>query len=877
MSRRSFWSKLFGSRIDANLRDRRQKRRLVVEGLEGRMCLSTLDFATYLGGPSDDHSVAIAVDSAGNSYVAGLTYAGFPTTSGAYDTSYNGAHDGFVAKFNSSGALVWATYLGGSGDDGPTAIAVDGSNNVYVTGATSGGFPTTPGAFQSSYGGGSGDNFIAKLSSDGSTLIYSTYVGGGGDEYGGFGIAVDASGNAFIGGSTRSGNYPTTMGAFQFSRPASPNVGTVTALNATGTGLVYATYLDGNFGSVNDGVYGIAVDAAGNAYVSGNTAASDFPTTAGVFQAAAPGGGQHAFVAKLNATGSGLIYSTFISGSSGDTWGIGGLAIDSSGNAYTAGWTDGSSFPTTAGALQTAMSGGTDVFVAKLNPTGTALVFSTYLGGSGGDVSPPYGSGIAVDPSGDVFLTGLTNSVDFPNVNGVQAGSGGLTDAFAVKLNPSGASLSYSTYLGGSGSENSPFMLAGIAANAAGDAYVTGNTSSTNFPTVNPAQPTNGGGADAFVAKISSANLAASTTDVTASDALYDGNPHGASASVIGDGGLNQSLTVTYVGISPTVYGPSTTTPTNAGAYSASAFYAGDANHTGSSDSETFEILKANSTTTVNCPSSVVYNGSAQTPCSASVTGAGGLSETLSVAYANNTNAGTASASAAYAGDANHSGSSDSKTFEISKASSTTTVNCPSSVVYNSSAQTPCSASVTGAGGLNQSLPVAYLNNTDVGTATASASYGGDANHTGSSAGASFAIVPKDLTATGSTENTINIAKAGTITFVLRGVTGIAAGDGTVSDLFNGATFQLRLGGSSGTLYSVTSTATVLANGDIQINWRMTQELYNDLYALLGSATPSNKTLADLYVFGTSNDGNYTVSEDVFARIFKEGKAVFSQ
>jgi hypothetical protein len=276
----------------------------------------------------------------------------------------------------------------------------------------------------------------------------------------------------------------------------------VTKLNASGTGLIYSTYLDGNTGSYNDGVYGIAVDTAGNAYVSGNTSASDFPTTVGAFQSASPGGGQKPFVAKLNAAGSGLIYSTYVSGSSGDTWGIGGIAIDSSGNAYTTGWTDGSSFPTTAGALQTALAGGTDVFVSKLNPTGTALVFSTYLGGSGSDQTPPYGGGIAVDGSSNVFVTGLTNSTDFPNVNSVQSGYGGATDAFATKLNASGVSIDYSTYLGGSGSENSPFTLGVIAADAAGNAYVTGNTSSTDFPTVNPAQATNGGGADAFVAKI---------------------------------------------------------------------------------------------------------------------------------------------------------------------------------------------------------------------------------------------------------------------------------------------------------------------------------------------------------------------------------------
>ncbi len=187
---------------------------------------------------------------------------------------------------------------------------------------------------------------------------------------------------------------------------------------------------------------------------------------------------------------------------------------------------------------------------------------------------------------------------------------------------------------------------------------------------------------------------------------------------------------------------------TNAGTATASATFGGDANHTGSSDSKSFTIGQASSTTTVTCPASVTYTGAALTPCSATVTGAGGLNQAVTVTYANNTNAGTATASATFGGDANHTGSSDSKSFTIGQASSTTTVTCPASVTYTGAALTPCSATVTGAGGLNQAVTVTYANNTNAGTATASATFGGDANHTGSSDSKSFTIGQASSTTT---------------------------------------------------------------------------------------------------------------------------------
>ncbi len=185
---------------------------------------------------------------------------------------------------------------------------------------------------------------------------------------------------------------------------------------------------------------------------------------------------------------------------------------------------------------------------------------------------------------------------------------------------------------------------------------------------------------------------------------------------------------------------PSYSNNVNAGTATASASFAGDINHTGSSNSQTFTIEKAVSATAITCPANVIYTGAALTPCTAKVTGAGGLNQVLTVSYADNTNAGTATASASFAGDANHEFSSDSKTFAIDKAASVTSVTCPASVTYNGTAQTPCTAAVTGAGLLNQALTVTYTNNTNAGTATASASYAGDNNHTASSDSKTFTI-----------------------------------------------------------------------------------------------------------------------------------------
>jgi hypothetical protein len=384
--------------------------------------------------------------------------------------------------------LSYSTYLGGRADDRGSAIAVDSSGSAYITGFTnSTNFPTK-GPIQPSSAGGA-DVFVTKLNPTGTALVYSTYLGGSNGDIGNA-IAVDSAGNAYVTGSTYSSNFPTTS-----PLQAHLNGGQdafLLKLNPAGTALVYSTYLGG---SGTDAAYGIAVGGSGNVYVTGTTGSTDFPVTPGAYQTT-NSNTNDAFVAQVNAAGSSLVYATYLGG---DYVAHGsGIAVDSSGNAYVTGWT-GSSNLATAGAYQTVYAGGNDAFVAKLNAAGSALVYATYLGGSGDD----RGLGIAVDGSGNAYVTGYTDSTNFPVFNAFQSVSGGSGDAFVTVFNASGSALLYSTYLGGNGADNAGADGGAIALDAVGNIYVTGFTQSTNFPTLNAFQPSyGGGGGDAFVAKI---------------------------------------------------------------------------------------------------------------------------------------------------------------------------------------------------------------------------------------------------------------------------------------------------------------------------------------------------------------------------------------
>lgn len=322
---------------------------------------SVLVYSTYLGGASFEVGRGIAVDAGNNAYVTGNTGStDFPTTAGAFQTASSG-NEAFITKLNASGtALAYSTYLGGTALDWGQSIRVNSLGDAYVAGYTaSSDFPTTPGAFQTTYGGGALDCFIAKLNPAGSALVYSSYLGG--NHYdGGFDLAVDSSGNAYVSGFTFSPDFPTTAGAFQTTSGVDSNA-FVTKINSAGSALVYSTYL-GGLSSYDDGM-GIAVDSSGNAYVTGRTGCLDFPTTVGAFQTSYGGGSIDTFVAKLNPAGSALVYSTYLGGAEDDA-GF-GIALDPLGNFYVAGYTNSTNFPTTPGSFQTSSSGASEAFAAK--------------------------------------------------------------------------------------------------------------------------------------------------------------------------------------------------------------------------------------------------------------------------------------------------------------------------------------------------------------------------------------------------------------------------------------------------------------------------------------------------------------------------------
>jgi hypothetical protein len=466
-----------------------------------------LRYGTFLGGDQSESAEGIAVDAAGNAYVTGYTASlTFPTKNPVQAEKAGFPEDAFVTKLNRDGSdLVFSTYLGGDGFESGADIALDEQGNVWVMGSTtSDNFPTVN-PLQPVIGG-SADIFVTKLKGDGSALIFSTYLGGGGNDNNGS-LKVDSEGDILVTGFTTSTNFPT-VNAFQpvhadtiispclFPPPFPscirfPYVGNedafVTKLKGDGSALVFSTYLGGSRG--DDG-QDLAIDGNGNIYVIGVTASMNFPT-ANPLQAANagydgsgtfnPNTSCDAFVAKFNANGA-LVYSTYFGGSSNDFGRA--ISLDEAGNVYLLGRTTSPNFPTVA-PLKSTLSGNADLFVAKLNQTGSATLYSTYLGGSSFEEA----GDLQVDAQGNAFITGETESTDFPTVNAIQSvlNPGGPcrpvsgdvpTDVVVAKLNVWGSSLVYSTYLGGNCHEGGNT----IAIDRFGSAYVAGYTISENFP-----------------------------------------------------------------------------------------------------------------------------------------------------------------------------------------------------------------------------------------------------------------------------------------------------------------------------------------------------------------------------------------------------------
>ncbi len=443
-----------------------------------------LGYATYLGGSGSDAGLDIFVYGIGYAYVTGRTDSvNFPFAASAAHHR-EGDSDVFVLKFNETGSAVdFCTYLGGSGYDVGTSIDVNA--DIYITGLTrSADFPTQK-AQQTIYGGGS-DAFVTRLSPGGDEILFSTYLGGSGFEIGN-GIATNF-GAVFVTGATNSADF--------LSKNALPLVGNVgqdafvTKFDFSGSTLLYSTKLGGDGEDVGNG---IALDLAGNAYIAGDTGSTNLPTVSPLQVAFA--GVVDAFVAKLSTTVSeqvSIAYCTYLGGGGSDV--ASDIAVDASGNAYLAGATNSLNFPL-VNPTQNKFGGATDGLVAKLSTTGSTLVFSTYLGGSGLD----YAHGIALDIGRNIYVAGETSSADFPLMKPVQANLRGARDGFVTKLNLSGPAMRYSSYLGGDGEEQAN----AVAATAAGDAWVTGESLSVNFPaSTTSVQPLFGGASDAFVVNV---------------------------------------------------------------------------------------------------------------------------------------------------------------------------------------------------------------------------------------------------------------------------------------------------------------------------------------------------------------------------------------
>jgi hypothetical protein len=484
----------------------------------------TLVYSTFLGSTEEDLGLGIFVDADGAAYVTGNTFASdFPTTLGVYDITVNGAQDAFVAKLNAAGsALVFASFLGGSAFDSGTGVTADASG-VYVTGQTqSTNFPTSLGAFDTTHNGPTPTNafngydaFLVKLNAAGSALTYGTFLGGTSEDFS-VGLAVDGSQQVTVAGTTASANFPTTGGAFDTTANGNYDI-YVTEFNNAGTALASSTFVGGSQDEIADGI----VLSGNTVYVTGDTASANFPVTGGAFDTVA-NGANDVVAFRLNTTTNSLSFATYLGGAGVD---VGfDIALDTAGNVYLTGTTDSANFPTTAQAADTTANGAADSFVAKLNPTGSTLTYSTYLGGSGDDAA----YGVAVDAGGNAYVLGETLSANFPvTANASQAIHNDVTffDATLTKLNASGGVIAYSSFLGGDDDDTGYAIDLRGNANSA-DVFLTGWTRSSDFPTTPGAFDTTyndtGFNNDAFVARVTLVGVRPDTIGVRRpSNGLY--------------------------------------------------------------------------------------------------------------------------------------------------------------------------------------------------------------------------------------------------------------------------------------------------------------------------------------------------------------------
>lgn len=475
----------------------------------------------FFGGSGQDTPYAITLDGAGNIYIAGQTRSSnFPVRLG-YDETINGLSDAFVMKINPTGtAVLMSTFLGGRNPgDRILDVKVDAEGLIYVCGETSSlNFPlVTP--FQSTYSGNF-DGFVSILSGNGRQLVLSSYLGGSSQDTINS-MALDGDGGIYLTGGTRSANFPAVR-AFQpkMNGRADAFLARVDSFGA----LSFSTFLGGLESEAaetgEEAAFGVAIDQLGSVYLTGVTSAANFPLVK-PFQSSF-GGVSDCFIVKMRADGQAIIYSTFLGSSRADAGRA--IAIDSFGQAVVTGYTFFRDFPT-LNALQPAYQGNLDAFVAKLAANGEALLFSTFLGGSGqenfGSVNDPTPIGsIAVDRAGHIYVGGKTSSLDFPLLLPTQTALRGESDGFVIKLDPAGSSLLFSTYLGGGAIENegTDERVTGLAVDRDGVIYVTGSTAGGNFPIILPFQSGFGGGvSDGFLTSIAMPDVSSLATVSAAS------------------------------------------------------------------------------------------------------------------------------------------------------------------------------------------------------------------------------------------------------------------------------------------------------------------------------------------------------------------------
>jgi hypothetical protein len=753
-----------------------------------------LVYSTYFGSANLEFGNSIAVDTVDAVYITGkIVSTSSPQASPGFDPG-----DAFVMKINASGnSLAFLTYFGGNNLEEGLGITTD-ITGTYVTGSTaSTNFPTLN-PYQSTFGGGLSDAFVAKLDPTGCFILYSTYLGGSGaGEEKGLSIAVDSANNALVTGKTTSTDFPR-QNPLQSSNGGGSDA-FVTKFNASGSDLLFSTYLGG---SGEDEGFGIAVDSADSPYVTGRTSSENFPVVASSAYQTTKLNGFDAFVTRLNLNGSLLLYSTYLGGSVGLNATDEGrdIAVDSVGNAYVTGDTESIDFPITAGnAYQTLFGGVRDAFVAKINTVAAgaeSLVYSTYLGGSNDDG----GMSIAVGSRGDVHITGSTSSGNFPVVNGLaQQKFGGIRncpspdgnvtqtlicrDAFVAELNTTltgAASVLFSTYLGGSLDD----VGLGIAVDSRGNSYVTGFTSSSDFPLVDPMQPGFGGGFDAFVARIAVSggdpDHKIDTTTMITSD-LPD-------PSVVGEP-ITISFKVTTSTPGPVITGTVVVTdgrdscsaavavgsckltPTTAGTRTLTATYAGDSNFKESVTSESHVFRKADTTTTITShlpdPSvvgqeiTVSFRVDVRSPGSGAPTGSVTISDGISscttrVAAGScalrPSTSGRKTLTATYAGDGNFNESSGTASHLVERSDTTTAITSDlpdASVVgqkvtvnFSVTANRPGAGTPTGTVTISDgtdscaasaAIATCMLMPTVAGRKTLTATYSGDSNFNGSS------------------------------------------------------------------------------------------------------------------------------------------------